>query len=175
MGVTVSVGSVEQQQTRDERARVWGLPRRQSSMIHQTWLPNAPAFNTNGVATAVGAVDARGIRRRANPLHRILPWTPVDAPGNPLKPIRNQQVGGSSPPVGSNDSRHLRVSLTKPELAGKHMGSSGSGFVSSEQHAAVSGHRLSQVHPRAARALPALMALATYSPVAPSLQREAAG
>ena len=101
MGVTVSVGSVEQQQTRDERARVWGLPRRQSSMIHQTWLPNAPAFNTNGVATAVGAVDARGIRRRAKPLHRIRTWTPVDVSGTQVKPIRNQQVGGSSPPVGS--------------------------------------------------------------------------
>ena len=45
-------------------------------------------------------MDARGISRGANPLHRIRPRTPVDVSGAPLKPIRNQQVGGSSPPVG---------------------------------------------------------------------------
>ena len=59
----------------------------------------------------MGAVDARGIPRGANPLPRIRSRTPVDVSGTPLKPIRNQQVGGSSPPVGSNDSRHLRACL----------------------------------------------------------------
>jgi len=60
MGVTVSAGAVEQRQSRDECARNWGLPRRQSSMIHQTWLPNAPAFETNGVAAAADAAGRGG-------------------------------------------------------------------------------------------------------------------
>ena len=76
----------------------------------------------------MGAVDARGIPRRANPLPHIRSWTPVDVGGAPLKPIRNQQVGGSSPPVGSNDFKGLRASRPTPEVAGKHMGSSRSGF-----------------------------------------------
>ncbi len=35
-----------------------------------------------------------------NPLPRIRSWTPVDVSGTQVKPIRDQQVGGSSPPVG---------------------------------------------------------------------------
>ena len=42
--------------------------------------------------------------------------------------IRDQQVGGSSPPVGSNDFKHLRACPPVPVSAGKHMGSSGIGF-----------------------------------------------
>ena len=73
-------------------------------------------------------MDARGIPRGANPLPRIRSWTPVDVGGAPLEPIRNQQVGGSSPPVGSNDFKGLRASRPTPEVAGKHMGSSRSRF-----------------------------------------------
>ena len=59
-------------------------------------------------------MDARGIQRRARPLPRKRPWTPVDVSGVQVKPIRNQQVGGSSPPVGSSNSRHLRACSGRP-------------------------------------------------------------
>ena len=36
-------------------------------------------------------------------LTAALTTTAVGAPGTALKPIRNQQVGGSSPPVGSSN------------------------------------------------------------------------
>ena len=42
--------------------------------------------------------------------------------------IRNQQVGGSSPPVGSSKFKYLRDCAPTGKLAGKHMGSNGGRF-----------------------------------------------
>ena len=60
-------------------------------------------------ATAVDAGGRGGRPWNPTAIRTLAPYTSLDAGGTPLKPIRNQRVGGSSPPVGSNDSRHLRA------------------------------------------------------------------
>ena len=87
MGTELSAGAVEQWQRRDECARNWGLPRRQSSMIHPDLAPPTPASDSSGVAAGADAGGRGGRPWNPTSAQPLAPYTFPDAGGRPWTPL----------------------------------------------------------------------------------------